>query len=174
MRIARQQWRCLMVCVSRTNVDVVTRSYSKLELIRNAGRKPFASSRFKRIQKQTQQIQEETHPLEFAGRVSLTREMISSPETEDERAVGDQALPPTAEPHKFPEPTIIIEPIDQSRAISHPTQSIPHPNRAIHRPSQSIYRPNRAILRPNRIARTIQRRRFIARRYGHDRNRSRR
>ena len=78
MRIARQQWRCLMVCVSRTNVDVVTRSYSKLELIRNAGRKPFASSRFKRIQKQTQQIQEETHPLEFAGRVSLTREMISS------------------------------------------------------------------------------------------------
>ena len=102
-----------MVCVSRTNVDVVTRSYSKLELIRNAGRKPFASSRFKRIQKQTQQIQEETHPLEFAGRVSLTREMISSPETEDERAVGDQALPPTAEPHKFPEPTIIIESIDQ-------------------------------------------------------------
>ena len=128
-----------MVCVSRTNVDVVTRSYSKLELIRNAGRKPFASSRFKRIQKQTQQIQEETHPLEFAGRVSLTREMISSPETEDERAVGDQAIPPTAEPHKFPEPTIIIESIDQIPCHPVPNrQNCPQPNPSCAQTNPSI------------------------------------
>lgn len=156
MRIARQQWRCLMVCVSRTNVDVVTRSYSKLELIRNAGRKPFASSRFKRIQKQTQQIQEETHPLEFAGRVSLTREMISSPETEDERAVGDQALPPTAEPHKFPEPTIIIESIDQIPCHPVPKrQNSPQtePSRIQTNPSHAQTEPSTAQANPS-IAQT--------------------